>query len=170
MLTLPSLGGQQVAKLDRALQRSILENLADVYPGIARIRASEGETQEDVDANTFYLAEHGLLTVPTTLMQNGKQSLGIPRITAAGMDFLADDGGLSAILGVVTVRLHDDTIRDLLIKRVEASDGEPGAKKALIDKIKGLPAEALGKLTMDGLDAALAQAPRLLELLGKLLG
>lgn len=158
-----------MAKLDRALQRSILENLAAVYPSIATIRPSEGETQEDVDANIFYLAEHGLITVPTTLVQAGHQRLGIPRITAAGMDFLADDGGLSAILGVVTVKLHDDTIRQLLIDRVTGADGDASVKASLIAKIKALPAEALGTVAMAGLDKALEQAPNLIPLLRSVL-
>lgn len=34
-------------------------------------------------------------------------------ITAASLDFLEDDGGLSAILGIITVKLHADTIKGL---------------------------------------------------------
>ena len=44
-----------------------------------------------------------------------------------GIDFLTDDGGLSAILGVVTVKLHSDTIQALIaakIDQAEISDSE----------------------------------------------
>lgn len=91
------------------------------------------------------------------------------QITAAGLDFLSDDGGLSAILGVVTVRLHDDTIRQLLISKVEQAPGDPSIKGKLIEKIKELPAEALGSLTMKGLDSAADQIPNVVDWLRGLL-
>ena len=51
----------------------------------------------------------------------GKITWGGARITAKGIDFLEDDGGLSAILGVVTVKLHADTLREMLAKKIDAS-------------------------------------------------
>lgn len=157
-------------KLDRELQRAILNQLAHAYPGLQPIKALTPEDQENFEANLFYLAQHGLVEVESQLMISGERSFGAPMITAKGMDFLADDGGLSAILGVVTVKLHDDTIRKLLIQKVEAAPGDTGVKARMVEKIKSLPAEALGKLTMDGLDKALSSAPNVIDLIGGLLG
>ena len=41
-------------------------------------------------------------------------SVSLPKITAKGVDFIRDDGGLSAILSVQTVKLHEDTLKELL--------------------------------------------------------
>ncbi|ESX95877.1 hypothetical protein X755_20985 [Mesorhizobium sp. LNJC405B00] len=83
-------------------------------------------------------------------------------MTAAGMDFLADDGGLSAILGVVTIRLHEDTIKALLIDRIEKSDAPASVRTKLVDQIKALPAEATKALTLDAIKAGLANMPEFL--------
>ncbi|UVK45701.1 hypothetical protein BPNPMPFG_001261 [Mesorhizobium sp. AR07] len=80
-------------------------------------------------------------------------------ITAKGLDFIADDGGLGAILGVVTVRLHGDTLRELLISRVESSDEDDTVKQKVVAKLKDIPGEALGALVTKALDASLASLP-----------
>src|SRR3546814_5739628 len=69
------------------------------------------------------------------------------KITAKGIDFIADDGGLGAILNVQTIRLHEDSIRALLIKQVEASNVSQSVKERLVDKIKSMPADGIGTLT-----------------------
>ncbi|MBC8718828.1 hypothetical protein [Ochrobactrum sp. Marseille-Q0166] len=91
-------------------------------------------------------------------------------ITAKGLDFLQDDGGLSAILGVVTVKLHEDTIKELLIKKVEQSSAEPTVKKKLIDQIKSLPAEMTKVATVEGLKAGIDSLPDVIQWLHKSLG
>jgi hypothetical protein len=91
------------------------------------------------------------------------------RITAAGLDFLADDGGLSAILGVVTVRLHEDTIKALLIEQVERSSAPDDLKTKLKSQIKSLPAEALKTVTTEGLKAGLTHIPDAMSWLEMLL-
>ena len=64
-------------------------------------------------------------------------------ITAKGIDFMMQDGGLSAILNTKIVKLHPDTIRDLLQNRIQASSLEN--KEELIDKIKSIPIESRQK-------------------------
>ena len=44
-----------------------------------------------------------------------------------------DDGGLSAILGVVTVKLHSDTIQALLNTKIDQADIPPEEKSKLKD-------------------------------------
>lgn len=72
-----------------------------------------------------YLEEHGLCKSGVMIGADGHLALGESRITAAGLDFLEDDGGLSAILGVVTVRLHADTIRALIDAKIEVHRYRP---------------------------------------------
>src|SRR3546814_11319972 len=81
------------------------------------------------------------------------------KITAKGIDFIADDGGLGAILNVQTIRLHEDSIRALLIKQVEASDVSQSVKERLVDKIKSMPADGIGTLTEKALEAGLKALP-----------
>lgn len=155
--------------LDRAFQREILGRLSESYPRSMHPREFDAPSANQLTVNLCYLHEHGLITLVTQRVMSGEVHLGMATATARGLDFLQDDGGLSAILGVVTVKLHDDTIRNLLIQRIEATPGDKSTKDLLIKKIKALPADALGKLTIDGLGAALAKAPDVLHLIGNLL-
>lgn len=157
--------------LDRDFQRQLLEDLRDLYPRAADLRRSYGDQDDGrLLVNLSYLSEHGLIDLKATKFLDGNIGLHFATITAKGMDFIAGDGGLSAILGVVTVKLHDDTIRQLLINRVEKADGDPSVKELVVKKIKELPAEALGTITTKGLDGALSQVPNALEFLKGLVG
>ncbi|WP_229439423.1 MULTISPECIES: hypothetical protein [Neisseria] len=99
-------------------------------------------------ANLQYLAEHGLVVCEDKTLITATV-----KITAKGIDFLADDGGLSAILGVVTVKLHSDTIQALIaakIDQAEIPDEEKGRLKTELGKIKDT---ALSTLTENAINA-----------------
>lgn len=146
--------------LDRVLQRTLLEKIAAAYPEELDIPPL-GLPEPETSGNLKYLEEHGLVRS----LARTEGLLGLPyqvlsaEITARGLDFLADDGGLSAILNTVTVKLHADTIKDLIEARIVKSDLPPAEKKRLIDHLRQLPAEALKHLTKRLLDAALDQMP-----------
>ena len=114
-------------------------------------------------ANLVYLEEHGLADSSITYGVDGHMSSGLPRITAKGMDFLADDGGLSAILGVVTVKLHEDTLKELIGQRIAESDLPTPEKSRLLDQLKSLPGEAIKHLTLKLVDAGLSNWPAALQ-------
>ncbi|WP_148301429.1 hypothetical protein [Asaia prunellae] len=91
------------------------------------------------------------------------------KITPKGLDFLQDDGGLSAILNVVTVRLEAETLRELVTARIDASS-EPAAKKAEAKSLlRGLSEEALkavvAKLVEMGIGTLHDPAQHLLSLI-----
>ena len=113
-------------KLDRDLQHGILTHLSDLYPASGdRLGAAFPDVADSVfAANIQYLAEHGLIGV----VWFGADPVEA-KLTARGADFLADDGGLSAILNVVTVRLDADSLKALLIEQVEKSQEEPSARR-----------------------------------------
>ncbi len=96
---------------------------------------------------------------------SGEVQYGPALITAKGLDFIQDDGGLSAILGVVTVKLHDDTIRRLLIDKVQASEEPEGVKERLVDAIKSAPAETLKTVVQKTLEAGIQSLPNAVQLL-----
>lgn len=81
------------------------------------------------------------------------------------MDFLADDGGLSAILGTVTIKLHDDTLKELMESRIANSELGARDKSRWIDALRALPAESTKHLTMKLLDLGLSRGPEALHVI-----
>lgn len=163
-------------KLDRQLQRALLELAAEKYPDTLYPHEWTSLGGDALPANALYLEEHGLLNVHTsrTMSSHGPDILSIAA-TARGMDFLTDDGGLGAVLGVVTVRLHADTIRDLIEAKLAASDLPPEQKNGLISALKKLPEEGLKAVTkrlveigLDHLPEALPYLMQASEALGKM--
>lgn len=169
--------------LDRQLQHRLLEAMRERYPasahGVSLLDVLSGdasnraERAQTVAANLAYLKEHGLAEVTIHISNDGSgsASFGAAKITARGLDFLADDGGLSAILGVVTVRLHADTLRELLAQRVQADKELPPERKAgLLQAIKHLPETALQEATKQLVRAGLDHWPSAMHWLQTLSG
>ena len=162
--------------IDRELQKKLMFGLANVYPrrlfikdltricteGMPKVPASE-TVFETIAANLEYLAEHGLVTVVKQEVFNGPVLVVNSKITAKGLDFLADDGGLTAVLGVVTVKLHADTIKDLVIAKIQSSEAKPSVKEDLISTIKKLPARGLEKLLFAGFEKGIGAVPNVVE-------
>ncbi|MCG1054670.1 hypothetical protein KQH49_06760 [Mycetohabitans sp. B5] len=135
-------------KLDRAYQRKLLTILSECYPQSCRVQTiledSNAEADAKYAANMAYLDELGLVIGGVRYGLNGDWIFEPPRITARGMDFLADDGGLSAILGVVTIKIHEESVRALLMERVEKSSSHsPEERSALAEAIRNLPARSI---------------------------
>jgi hypothetical protein len=127
-----------MAILDRALQRQLLDIMAAAYPNSTSAVSQVEQPIETVLANLAYLAEHGLCDAQLYESIGGNWSYGDQKITARGLDFLADDGGLTAILGTITVKLHAQTVRDLIaskIDQIEASSEEKGSLKGRLASI-----------------------------------
>jgi hypothetical protein len=150
-------------KLDRTYQRQLLEDLAAIYPERADWRVQMSTKPEDQAsrylANITFLGEHGLVDAGKQYGTGEFSDWLMPRITARGMDFLADDGGLSAILGVVTVKLHEDTLKELIGQRIAESELTQPEKNRLLDQLKSLPGETIKHLTLKLVDAGLANWP-----------
>ena len=147
-------------RLDRDLQREILLSCREAYPGYVEYTHEE-RYREGLQANLIYLHEHGLIT--GTLV-NGNVELVNPRITATGLDFLEDDGGVSAILRTVTVKIDQDDLRSLIAARVDASDLLPEEKESLSHAMRSLPAQILRDLTTRLVHEAVDQWPGALRL------
>lgn len=153
--------------IDRPLQRTILESLRDVYPEIANlVEDMPYKDHPDLMSNLFYLEEHGLI------LSKGKRAnlMGTPsiiftaKITAIGLDFLEDDGGLSTILNKLTIKIDDNQFRELLLQKVTAS--VPTEQKSEIVKtIKSLPGEALKTICMRLVNLGLDTVPDAVHLI-----
>ncbi|MDR0478313.1 MAG: hypothetical protein LBH31_00615 [Burkholderiaceae bacterium] len=148
-------------KLDRAYQFELLNELARCYPrpGFDMLyRLQEAETEKYL-VNIAYLAEHGLVDKWGEFSVDMQPIFVPPTLTYKGMDFLADDGGLSAIFGVATIRIHGDTIKELLDAWIEASAASQADKRRLKSALQSLPAAATKHLAMKLMDMGIAAAP-----------
>lgn len=159
-------------KLDRQYQRELLTKLAEAYPqrcNVDQLLAQASDEEKSRYAtNMTYLEEHGLVISGITENFSGLR-LDNPSITAAGMDFIADDGGLTAVLNTVTIKLHDETLRELIGRKIEAAPLSPADKKKWTAQLRALPADAIKHLTMKLLDKGLEHAPDALQTIGSFL-
>ena len=155
-------------KLDRALQRELLNKLSEVYPEGLNTQPLVKENP-DVASNLFYLRENGLITGSVAELVGAPSRFIYATITASGIDFLADDGGLSAILGVVTIKLHDDTIRQLIETRIQSAALPETTKSHLLKSLREAPGETIKQLTEKLLDAGLENWPTAFAAIQKLL-
>lgn len=144
--------------INKAFQLRLLKQLAIFYG-----RPVNTTDQTGPEAlNLLYLEEHGLVICNKVVFPS-RMHVVTAKITANGLDYLDENGGLTAELGVVTVRLHADTIRDLVAARIEQSDLPPENKSQLKDHLKALPEKALGHLTTRLVDLALQGGPKVME-------
>ena len=163
-------------KIDRQYQKDLLAFLLEDFPGYNNaFEYCQRLAQEDEDkyvANVDYLQRHDLLEdgVKLVFSLDGRTQysiLAFPKITEAGIDFMLDDGGLSSILHVQTVRLHPDTIKALLVERMTSADIPESEKTSLINKVRSLPEEAakrlLDKLLDKGINLLAGNAANLLD-------
>lgn len=147
--------------IDREKTRKILERLDAASPSIvvAEELADIADGAQLADL-VQYLREHRFLTAD---IRGFDGEVTWAKITAAGRDYLAEDGGLTRELGVVTVKLHEDTLRQIFINRVKASDADETVKSKLVDQLKALPAEGLSKLAEKALEEGLRYMPHALQ-------
>lgn len=129
---------------------------ADSYPdrnrGVPDRTTDDPEAEKNVLANLLYLEEHGLIEAGLQQSLDGKYSSYGTKITAKGLDFLEDDGGLSAILGTVTIRMHADSIKALLLAKIDASvlpAEEKSRLKKHLDALTGEAWKQAGKYLME---------------------
>ncbi len=157
--------------VSREKQREILLQLREVYPAQTSFSVHTEEEAREAAVNLKYLEEHGLCIADVQISSDATFiQLGACSITARGLDFLEDDGGLSAILGVVNVKLHADTIRDMIAAKIEATAMPAEEKSALKRRLGGLSQKALEVAATDLVRTGLNHLPDAAHWLSKLVG
>ena len=156
--------------LNRSLQKEIMIAVRGSYPEFKKLKDICPDANRHVFSfNVGYLEDHGLIQVKwVDSLRRIEPAQAC--ITAKGIDFLEDDGGLSAILGVVTVKLHEDTIKQLLIQKIEQSGKPKSVRDRLIDQVKNLPAELTKKVMLEAFQSGIDHLPDIADWLGKQLG
>nr|HBY1218720.1 hypothetical protein [Klebsiella aerogenes] len=136
-------------KYDRALQRAILQACVESYPDVPGILMFDdivskcaNNDSDKLIANLQYLLEHGLILGGAYVQKDNLSILSAITATAKGIDFMLDDGGLSAILNVQTIKLHRDAVVVLedLIAISNMSDEQKEKAKSTLGE---MPTEAL---------------------------
>jgi len=146
--------------IDRALQKELLEQLAASYPERNReILKNDDADEKKKITNLLYLQEHELVDAGLKQSLSGDYGFFGSKITAKGLDFLADDGGLTAVLGLVTVKLHADTIRDLLESKISTSTLPLEEKKRLSKNLGAIGSEALKVITKNLVEKGIESLP-----------
>ncbi|MDT3530257.1 hypothetical protein ROV86_19340 [Stenotrophomonas pavanii] len=145
--------------------------MADDYPeDVPADFLSERIDPNLLTANVSYLEEHELITAA----HHGAKWRGISvlsaRLTHKGFDSIQDDGGLGAILGVVTVTLREDTLKAIIESKVVASGLPEPEKKRFLSQLRELPGEATKHLVLKLLDAGMDNWNHALPLLQGMLG
>lgn len=142
-------------KLDRSLQLAMLQRLEAAHPDavdLIRVFSDRGHNRDKVISNAMYLSEHGLIELGDIVdyTYDGKAHTrgGPMRIVARGRDFLKDDGGLSAVLGVVVIKLHDETLRAILESKIAASTNPESVKRHALKRLRELPGDAMRSLLL----------------------
>lgn len=158
--------------MDRAFQRRLLTTLAERYPSLTEPDELDiaDESPEMLLFNLAYLHEHGLVQNRTADTLAEDVFIMDTRITARGLDFLQDDGGLSAVLNVVTVRLESNTLKALIEARLETADAPPEAKSRIKAALQHAGEETLAEIAKRLMETGLNCGPQAIDMLQKLLG
>ena len=121
-----------------------------------------GNTRKIAVGDTFLLTRVGV--APKGII--GSSSVDRFKVTAKGLDFIEDDGGLTAILGTVTVRFDEGTLRALMAEKVKLADISQPEKSKLLSGIQSLSGDAIRHLTLKLLDKGVESIPRAIEIIG----
>lgn len=157
------------------IYRRILSALNERYPafmpGFNLISALSDIEKKTVIQEVSHLKELGLVDAMIHISSDGafNTTLAKANITAKGRDYLKESGGLTAELNVVTVRLHADSIRDLINAQIEKSDLEAAAKSKLKEAVRNLPAHGLQEAVTWFVQQGLARSPDAIQWLQTLL-
>ncbi|QIC69816.1 hypothetical protein [Acinetobacter indicus] len=148
--------------LDRKLQLELLEKMSSTYPNLYDFNKEYKHGTSEYDtavANLYYLMQHNLVQpcsveVSSAIGAKGIKSFqfGEPTINQNGIDFLADDGGLSAILGVVTIKIDPEQYRQILITRVQESNLPIEQKHQAVAVLQSLSYENIKHLSTKFVD------------------
>lgn len=151
--------------IDRDLQKRILTDLSNVYPKWADITDIDEYYQQLDDrtliANLKYLAQNELITECIDITTDGMYILQPTEITHTGLDFLADDGGLRAILNTVTVKIDQSQMAELLKAIANLSQEE---QKTLFEAIKEAPNKAVETMVEKSVEHGISSLPGLYAL------
>ena len=149
-------------EINRDRQNEILEILHKFYPEPTREVVRPQEELLDC-ATILLLEEHGLVKAGLTRKLDGEYMWVAQGtvITAKGIDFLADDGGTSAKINTITVKIHTDSIKAILEAKLDQSDLPVEKKNWLRNQVNTMSDESLKIVTKSLVQKGLDHIPDL---------
>lgn len=159
-----------MAKPDRKIWTEMLEAAAETYPDA--VEADQWNTalgKSTANANITYLVDHGLVTGLARKRMGDIDSYAEITITSAGLDHVSEDGGLTAELGVITIRIEADTLQALLAAQIEMTDAPKHEKNLLRQQLQALSKEGHQRLASQLIHLGIEAAPRSIEWLKTLI-
>jgi len=155
--------------LDRDLQLKILTELESHYPNNSEVPKMKCyEKGQKFSGNMFYLEEHELLTGEFSSFMSCPKEMSTAQITAGGLDFLEDDGGLKAILSKVTIKFDNDDLQTIIETSLNNKDIPPEKKSEILKTIKSLPSEGIKNLYKHLISYGLDKTPDVADLIQSL--
>ncbi|WP_426496443.1 hypothetical protein [Klebsiella grimontii] len=150
-------------KFDRTIQKEILAYLYEVHPDppdattLSNFAEKLGGDRELV-STMIYLHGHGLIFTALDQRISRRSTINsqVTKITAKGIDFIRDDGGLSAILNVQTIKFHREAVVVLedLIAMSNMNDEQKEKAKSTLSE---LSTEALKTVVQAATTAGLSK-------------
>lgn len=146
--------------LDRKLQLELLEKMSSTYPEFYDFSKEYRHGTDEyyqVVSNLYYLQQHNLIE-QRSLLQSASMGgyknlqINLPTINHNGMDFLANDGGLSAILSTVTIKIDPEQYRQILITRVQESNLPTEQRHQIVAALQSLSYENIKHLSTKFVD------------------
>lgn len=137
---------------------------------IADINVFSGVDREALFRALSYLDAHGYIQNHCQQMMDNGWTWGGAQLTATGLDYLSEDGGLTAEEKVIIVKLDEGTIKALMCSAVERSSAPDAEKTTLKQRIKSMGAAALKDLIPDLVSKGIENAPDLIQWLDTALG
>lgn len=159
--------------LDRKLQLELLEKMSSTYPEFYDFSKEYRHGTDEyyqVVSNLYYLQQHNLIE-QRSLLQSASMGgyknlqINLPTINHNGMDFLANDGGLSAILSTVTIKIDTEQFRQILLMKVNESDLPSDQKSQITSVLRELPAESIKHLSTKFVDLGWDNLGSLMQLI-----
>lgn len=136
-------------ELNRRLQFDILVALREVYPDSMLVSALPGfSSGRDFMGNLFYLQEHEFIRGGDIREPGQCRSMVDAEITKAGLDFLAEDSGLKAILGYEAVKIDADELKKVLLDNLGKANLSDENFTTAREGLDALDAEALKSLLL----------------------
>ncbi len=120
--------------LDREFQRKMLLELQGVYPSpLSKMKIQEFKKHPAFIVNLAYLGEQGFVNFKAHEKAGVLDEVALVKITAEGLDFLSEDGGLTAIKKTITVRPDVESFLNLL--KVHAESLPEKERRGFLDAI-----------------------------------
>lgn len=137
-------------ELNRKLQKDILIALSQVYPDSMLVSALPGFSHDrEFMGNLFYLQEHGVIDGGDIREPGQCRSMVDAQITKAGLDFLADDGGLKAIFGYQSVKIETSALVDSFLTLLQNNEVKDEERLAVEAKLNAMDGTALANLVLE---------------------